>query len=649
MSLGISQCAKSSKAGRSACPKLGLAFASVMAAMLLATPLMPFGAVGDAAAAEVPTLRYGMDQSVDHLSPFIGVNDNSYVFYGFIYDYLIAIDEDLNPKPNLATSWNVVKDISPIGSVWQYNLTRNAYWHDGEPFTAEDVVFTFEYQTGPNWTTMWAYQPYTILIPQGGVEKLDDYTVRIHFTDFEGNPAVCSFGYSLMMPMIPKHIWRHISPSEAGFSYPNYLPIGTGPFMCTDKTKDEWLRRDRMILYRNPNYHGTVDYGQEVKFERLIIEFYQEPTAMATDLRTGKIDVAAFDAATYDGLLSWLDKNPGMKTKIGTFHGLKCTGYSIEIAVCMQPNKKNNLRLDPAVRQAMAHATDKEFIREHIYKGFAEVGSALLSPLYDYWYWTPTPEEEYYYSIDRANEILDAAGYIWSGNVRVAGPGNPYALQGTPLAFEMVVEEEIFEDRQSALFLEEEWAEVGISITPVIVSSAEWGRLIYGAAYDLTITYWSGDPDPNYLLYVTSSFALGGWSESFYSSSEFDENYTGQLLTVDPALRRPYVMNCQKHLYKDAAMIVTVYSYGCYAWREDRFEGWGDWGLHPGRSLSNFWTANDLWFDLDPVYQDDDDGLSGLATVLVVTAVVAVVVGIVALRLIRKRRGPREEDDVKLS
>lgn len=77
------------------------------------------------------------------------------MFYGLVYDNLVAVDQDMNPKPNLAVSWNIVTDISPHGSVWQYNLTHNAVWHDGEPFTADDVVFTISYQTGPNFYYMW--------------------------------------------------------------------------------------------------------------------------------------------------------------------------------------------------------------------------------------------------------------------------------------------------------------------------------------------------------------------------------------------------------------------------------------------------------------------------------------------------------------
>ena len=555
------------------------------------------------AAGTQTTLRIGMSEPVDNLSPFIGVTDNAYIFYGLVYDYLIAVDEDMQPKPNLALSWWVVPDIMPYGSVWEYNLTHNAKWHDNEPFTAEDVVFTFDYQIGPNWATMWAYQPYTAVV--GSVQMMDDYTVRIHYVDYDGNPNACAFGASMCLPIVPKHVWQEISPPDAGFSEPNKHPIGTGPFICTDQTYNEFLRGDRLILYKNPDYHGILDYGQDIQFDRLVLEFYSEPAAMLSDIERGAIDLAALDAPNYDNLLSWLTSHPS--DAIRTFAGLRCNSFSVEIAVCMNPSGSpivNPLRLDLNVRKAMAHATDKDYIVNNIYRGFAEKGAAILSPLTTYWYWEPGPDEEYYFDIDKANQILDDAGYPWNDDhtVRVCGPGNPlYPAGGKPLEFELVVEQELYEDRLTAMYLVNQWKEIGITIVPAFVNTAMWSTIVYGGVYDLCLTYWSGDPDPNYLLYIQSSYALSGWSENWYNNPEYDQNYTSQLLTIDPAGRLPYVVNCQKLSYRDCPFIVTCYPYGCYAWREDHFTGWGDWGAHPGRALSSFYSANPLFFDLVPV------------------------------------------------
>lgn len=564
---------------------------AVCTALILLSTVAPVNPV-DEAAAVTTSLRIGMIEPIDSLNPFIGINDNAYIFYGLVYDYLIAVDEDMHQKPNLAKSWCVVPDMLPLGSVWQYNLTENATWHDGVPFTALDVKFTMDFQSGLNWSTMWAYQPYTILINY--TEVIDDYTVRIHFRDFDGNPAACSFGANLMMPIVPKHIWDKINVQQASFVYPNKKPIGTGPFMCTDSTYSEFLNSNRFILLKNPNYHlGPV------KFDRLVIEFYLEPSAMVVDMRRGAIDAAAFSAPNYKTLIDELVTHPN--EAIGTSSEYVCNSYTSAMDICMADNSYNMLRTDPAVRKAMALMTNKTFIKDHIYKGYATEGYSIMSPIYGDWYWTPSPSERIPCSEVLANQVLQDAGYVWDGDVRVAGPGNHYSTPGTPLEFEALVETELFEDRATASYLQGEWAKVGIKMNIALVDSAYWNTRVYDGAYDIAFTYWSGDPDPNYLLFIQSTFAWNGWSENWFSDPGYDYNYTMQILTVDPELRKQYVMNCEKIMYEACCYIVTVYPYGCYAWRNDHFSGWGDWSAHPGRQINSYWSANDLFFDLVPL------------------------------------------------
>jgi len=598
---------------------------------------------------DVTTLRWGMFEGIDSLNPFIGVNDNAYIFYGLVYDYLIAVDQDLNPKPNLALSWSIVPDEEPYGSVWQYNLTRNAYWHDGEPFDADDVVFTINYQIGSNYDSMWAYQPYTIFIKS--VQKVDDYTVRIEFQNITKQRAPCPFGDKLMIPIVPKHIWSDISAFDAGFSYENRKPIGTGPFMCTDNTWQEYLNRNVMVLLANPDYHGYADYGERVHFDRLELHFYLEPVSMLTDIQTGKIDMAMFNAPNYKNLKDWLANHPD--APIETSARLTCTSYSIDLLVCMKEDagaNTNPLRLDPAVRRAMAYATDKEFIRDSIYAGYARVGSAILSPIYGDVFWEPGPSEMFNYDLAAANATLDAAGYVWNADHtrRLANETNPW-YPGGELKFTIVVEAELVEDRDTALFLQDEWAKVGIGLDIMIVSTGQWNTIVYNYNYDLAMSYWSGDPDPTYLLFVQTTYSIGGWSENSYSNPEYDKAFMKCTETFDPDERLQYMQECQRIMYQDCAFIVTVYPYGCYAWRNDTFTGWGDWEAHPGRSLSNYWTANPLYFELIPKPGGGGGGGGAWLVYVGVGAAVAAAAAVTVILLTRKRGGPkREEKEIKL-
>jgi peptide/nickel transport system substrate-binding protein len=614
--------------------------ATMLTSLLLFTGLPP-SAIGHAEAASKTTLIIGMIEAIDSLNPLIGVNDNAYIFYGLIYDYLMAVDQDKNIKPNLATSWYIVPDQLPYGSVWQYNLTRNATWHDGEPFDADDVVFTINYQIGANYDSMWAYQPYTRFM--NFTEKIDQYTVRIHFKDLAGNTAPCPFGNAIMMPILPKHIWADISPYDAGFSYANYLPIGTGPFMCTEKTKNEFISGEQLILLRNPDYHGEADYGKKVQFDRLIIKTYLEPAAMLIDIEKGSIDLAGFNAPNYGNLMDWLERNP--TDNIGHHAGPSTTAYSNDILVSMlsgNPNETNPLRFDPAVRQAMAHAINKEFIKDSIFAGYADIGSTIIPPTYGDYYWQPAPGEIYDYNITKANQILDAAGYVWNSDhtKRYAGTGNAYAVEGKQLKFKFTFESELVEDRDTVNYLKEEWANIGIEIVTDPVNTVQWNTVVYSGVYDLATTYWSGDPDPNYLLFIQSHWAIGGWSENWYSSPDYDANFSASEQAINHAERKGYIFNCSKIMYQDAAFITTVYGFGCYAWRNDTFSGWGDWGAHPARSLSSYWSANDLYFDLVPLKRQGG-GIN--MNYLLVGLGVAVAAAVIVMLMLRKR-GEKEEE-----
>jgi len=628
------------------CPK-AIACVVIAAAVLLSS--LPLSAP-TTSAAEKTVLRVGMVEPIDSLNPFIGVNNNAYVLYGLVYDCLISVDEDMNAVPNLATSWYVVPENDPrmvvsgepFGSVWEYNLTHNAQWHDGELFDAEDVVFTVEYQIGDNYDAMWAYQPYTRFI--GSAEKIDDFTVRIHYIDFAGNPAPCPWGDLMTFWIVPEHIWSQILPTDAGFSYPNYWPVGTGLFMCSEDTEDEYLAGDVITLTTNPNSHWPIEYGKDVSFDEIKLKFYIEPAAMLADIKRGDVDVAELNAPNYKNFLAWLEDNPN--EPVGHDAALTPTAMSIEIAVCLNEESgagTNLARLDPAVRKAMAHATNKTFIKDYVYEGFAEEGYTIITPIYGDVYWEPDASEYIPFDIDLANQILDDAGYVWNEDhtVRIVGEDNAYGVPGATMDFEIIVETGIVEDRATALYLMGEWAAIGIRLHPLFVNTAIWNARIYGGAYDLTMTYWSGDPDPNYLLYIQSSFALEGWSETWYSDPEYDANYMASALEVDPLLRRAYMRECQRIMYEDSAFIVTVYPYGCYGWRTDSYSGWGDWTQHPGRSMTHFWGANPLFFDLEPGEQKE---FSLLPFYIAIGVIAAVAVAVLAFMKLRGRK----EEEVRL-
>ncbi len=570
--------------------------------------VLPSGAVINpvaevAAAPGESTLAIGLLGTISTLNPFIAYFENDIFFSSLIYDSLVTFDQDLNPIPNLAESCHAVPDALPYGSVWQYNLTHNAEWHDGEPMTADDVVFTIAYQTGVNFATMWSNQPYTLWIDHATL--IDSYTVRIHFRNMSGDPSPCAFGDRLIIPIVPKHIWENISPAEASFSYVNSHPIGTGPFMATSSTYTEFTGGVNITLLRNPSYHWAAEYGKQVHFDKLDLRFYANDTTLSAALQSGEIDVARLNNSGYSQLDAGI--RSGSITNMTTMTGLRPDGYFTDLAVNMNPAGSNLARLDPWVRVALAMATNRTGIVDSVYGGYAMEGSTLVSPVYPYWHLSLGPGDVFPYDPVAAAILLLLAGYsdTDSDGVLEAGPDslavqNGWEPEGTQLTFDLLVVHDRPLDRMAAMALQEAYIAIGVELVIVLVDLSLFMTVVYAYNYDMAINYWDQAPDPSRILFVESTYALAGWSDNAYSNPEYNENYTASLNELDPVTRQTYVQNCQVINYVEAPYIVLAYLNQTYVRRTDTFTGWGNWTDHPGRSLDARWGANPLFFDLIP-------------------------------------------------
>lgn len=625
-----------------------------------------FGVVGSALAQDEEetetVLRVGFMQKIDSLNPMVGLTDAAYVFYGLVYDALHSVGNDFETVGNIATNWSMVPlsdpDMiasgEPLGSVWEFDLNPDAMWHDGEPFTAEDAEWVID-QNGEYYETWWAYQPYAYFMDYA--ETVDQDTIRIHFYERESEePIAAAYAELICVPMIPRHKLSSMTPFDVAFTWTGLYDddgppiVGTGPFMAGPDIEDEYFEGNHITLLRNPHYHGG-----DVKFDKLIMYFYDDSVAMNLALQNGNLDIAQFPPSEYDALKS--DVEDGDVTDVEVFDGLKATQYWTEIAFNMNNAGPNPARLDPAVRQALAMATNKQWIVDQYYMGYADVGTTLISPVNELWHYEPTADELYAYDLEAARQLLETSGYRYtteSPNVRVATVDSLAVQEGyvppnTPLAFDMMIRIEFPEEKEIAAYLVEIWADVGVSLTYTVMTEALLSTKAYSYAYDTMIWYWSADPDPNFMLFCQSEWSWAGWNDNMYTSEAYEENYSKSVSEFDYDTRKEYTDNCQRANYLDAGYIILAYPYQTYAWRTDTFDGWGDWENDPGRSMDAFWTANPLFFDLEPLVPPPppDPGFPTWMWLVIAAAAVAVVV-VVAVLLMKKKGGKKEEGESPL-
>lgn len=586
-------------------------------------------------------LRMGFLDEIDSFNPYIGLNDSSHIFYGLVYDALNSVGNDMTSGPNLALScWKVpetdpemVLSGEPYGSVWEYNLTHNAVWSDGVPFTADDVVFTFDLNSGANYDVIWANQPYAFFVNH--TDKVDDYTVRIHFFDgASGDPTPVAFGDSIPIYIMPKHKLESMSPVDIGFSWNGLFMgedpplVGTGPFNATATLWDDWITNNEIILVRNPDYHWTADYGRTIQFDRIVMKFYADETLMAEDLKNGLLDVARFSRdgfRTIEGEIG-----AGTAQHLNAFSGLTPTQHFTEIATNMANGGPNPARLDWLVRIALGMAIDKSEIVNTYYLGLAEVGSTLISPVSD-WHYELDPMDVLPYDLSMANMFLDFGDYVDvdTDGIREATASSPAVMygwvpEGTELAFELLLSDVNPEEADIAQYLHDQWLQIGVWLDYTVMTRAELWLHVYGYNYDMFIGWWESDPDPNMILWTQTVRAWAGWSDNKYADPHFEENYTASLSALDPIDRKMYADACQFTHYTDLAYMILAYTNQTYVWRDDTFNNWGDWAADPGRSIDAYWTGNPLYFDLVPITAPIPEMPSLLLPVLAVGLVVVI-------------------------
>ncbi len=630
--------------------------AVILTVAVLSVPVASFlGIAGNALAAEESesVLRVGFMQKIDSLNPYLGLSDAAYVFYGLVYDYLQAVGNDMEAVDNLATDSRIV-DVAglPHGSVWEYDITPNAMWHDGEPVTAEDVAWNFNLNCmGENYTDMWAYQPYMYFANYA--EVVDSDTVRVTYFDRATDEIIpCAYAYLIGTPMVPKHLLGDYGTSFISFQWPGYLDtvspklVGTGPFMVTSDIVTEYTTGDQITLVKNPNYHWLADKGMEVKFDKLVMYFYDDDTAMKIALEQNQLDIAQFPPNTFRAIED--DVATGSLKNIETYSGLKCTQYWTEIAINMNEAGPNKWRLDIAARQALAQAVNKTYIINNFYKTYGREGTGLISPVTPFWHWEPTAAEHWDYDLTVAAAALEAAGYIDGPDadtvrectITSAAVQNHWCLEGDPLNLEMMIRMEYPEEKEIAKYLQEQWAQIGVSMTYDIMLEDVLAKNAYSYGYDSMIWYWSADPDPNFMLFCQSEKSIDGWSDNMYANESYEENYLASIKEFDPAKRQEYVWNCQRISYEDAAYIVLAYVYSTYAWRTDTFTGWGDWDADPARSMDAFWTGNPLFFDLEYIQPPPREPIDPLVIAAIIGVIAAIAVAVVYM----VRRGKKQRE-----
>jgi len=472
---------------------------------------------------------------VDTLNPLTTYMGAVMEFLMLVYDSLTHFDENLDPIPRLAESWELDDD----GLTWTFHLVQGATWHDGTPLTAHDVKFSYDLMIDNG--LGWVYSAYIEGIVD--ISCPDDYTV-VMVTD---EPKVNML--TNPTPILPMHIWSEIPVDELEVEM-NEHPIGSGPFKFHSKDDAGTFWR----LERNDDY-----FGPKPHIDALVFVYHANINTMTQALILGEIDGFFLSEASQ---LSTLRADSNIHAISAEVPGFVQIGINI-----FEEGTGHPALRDVNVRYAMDYALDREKIKEMVFYGCAQVGSTLMAPAGKWHYDVPASELRTY-DLEKANKILDDAGYTQRNS-----DGTRLMPDGTPLEFDIVFSTDMAFRAQVASFLASGCDEIGIKINAIINDSSIIIDAIAEYSYDLFVWGWFEDVDPTSMLNVVTTEEWFYNNEYGFSDERYDELFQLQRIEFDFDARLGMIHEMQQILYEACPHMIVVYEEDIQAVRSDRWTG----------------------------------------------------------------------------
>lgn len=476
----------------------------------------PSGSAGGSAGGANATIRAGIGAPTSQINPVTVADQGGLDMLAQTGEYLCLSDQTLTLRPVLATKWSS----NAAADVWTFKLREGVTFHNGQPMTADDVVYTYQLNTknGANPTLAGVLDP-------SGVEKVDKYTVAFHLSSPNGNfPYLCSSD-NYNMIILP----NGYDPAKWQSTF-----LGTGPFVMQSYTP-----KVGATFVRNDKYWGKKALPAKTEFT-----FYSTETPLVLALTGGTIDVVGqFSVSGGPQLL-----NGGY-----TVSKLRSSAHrELSMRTDLKPFT------DPRVRRAIALTLDRPAIVKSLFNGYADLGND--SPFAPVFPSTNTSVPQRAQNIAEAKSLLRAAGYP-----------NGFSTQLVAIDLQEVPE--------YAQIVQESAKAIGVHITvkvespPVYYGKATFGNSDWLDATMSLVDYGHrGVPNAfltNPLETINAKTGTGAWNAARFNNAQYDKLAAEYIAAIDLSAQRRVAGQIEQLLLTQTPIIYGYFYDFLSAWAKN--------------------------------------------------------------------------------
>jgi peptide/nickel transport system substrate-binding protein len=462
--------------------------------------------------------------NISGLIPNVLSDGPSFEVAQLIYNGLVKYDKDLNLVGELAESWQYSRDCLDL----TFKLRRNVRWHDNQPFTAADVVFTYETMINPKTPTAYGGDFKAV----ESVEAVDPYTVHVHYK----HPNAKAL-QSWSIWMLPKHLLESYAREgklrEAPQNRSN--PVGTGAYLFK-----EWRAGEKVVLVANSDYFEGRPY-----ISRVVYRIIPSSATTFLELKAKGVDGAKLTALQFKRQTEY----PAFRKAYTKYQ------YAANVYVYLGMNLRDPRFADRRVRQAFAHAINKRELIDGVRLGLAREATGPYKP--GTWQYNPNVHQ-YPYDTAKARALLAAAGWDEKNADGIL------LNNGQPFKFDLLSAQGSDEGRKVAEIIQAALKDIGVQVEIRVI---EWAALlkeyIKKRNFETVILAWGITPDPDQFdIWHSSKTSPDELNRIGYANPEVDDLLEKGRGTCVEAERKKYYDRLQEVLADDQPIVFLYFRDG---------------------------------------------------------------------------------------